>query len=152
MKWFISKYTKKMFGGTLLLKKCGTMQLLKHLTVSLVEEFRLYKARLFQMLRDSRDPLVKNSQLSVITGQKWKAKIAIENRVLALKMKKKIIGTVENGSVDLGLHPQLWWFKETTISKKKKKKKNVSEGIDPLEDAKHIATVRGQRKQGAWTK
>ena len=46
------------------------------------------------MLRDSRDPLVKNAQASVITGRKWKAKIAVENAEPALGM-DEIIGTVE---------------------------------------------------------
>ena len=54
------------------------------------------------MLRDSRNPLVKNTQLSIITGQKWKAKIAVENAELALKM-KEIIGTVANGKTGQAL-------------------------------------------------
>ena len=80
---------------------------LKLPTLSLVEEYKSGKARLFQMLRDSRDPLVKNAQPSVITGRKWKAKIAVENAESALRM-KEIIGTVANGNADRGLHPQHW--------------------------------------------
>ena len=68
---------------------------LKLPTLSLVEEYKLEKARLFQMLRDSRDPLLKNTQPSMITGRKWNAKIAVENAELALWM-KEIIGTVAN--------------------------------------------------------
>ena len=64
--------------------------------LSLVDEYKLGKAQLFQMLRDSHDPLVKNAQPSVITSRKWKAKIVVENAELALKM-KEIIGTVANG-------------------------------------------------------
>ena len=75
--------------------------------MSLVEEYKLGKAGLFQMLRDSRNPLGKNAQLSVITGQKWKAKSLVENAKSALKM-KEIIGTVANGRVGLGLHLQCW--------------------------------------------
>ena len=67
---------------------------LKIPTLSLVEEYKFGKARLFQMLRDSCDPLVKNAQPSVITGRKWKAKIAVENAESALRM-KEIIGTME---------------------------------------------------------
>ena len=62
---------------------------LKLPTLSLVEEYKLGKARLFQMLRDSRDPLMKNAQPSVITGRKWKAKIAVENAESALRMKSR---------------------------------------------------------------
>ena len=70
------------------------------------------------MLRDSRNLLVKNAQHSVITGWKWKAKIADENAELALRM-KGIIGTVANRKAGLGLHPQHWW------SKVKQKKNGV---------------------------
>ena len=81
---------------------------LKLPTLSLVEEYKLGKACLFQMVGDSRDPLGKNTQPSVITGRKWKAKIAVENAESALRM-KEIIGTVANGKAGLGLHPQRWW-------------------------------------------
>ncbi len=56
------------------------------------------------MLRDSRDPLVKNAQPFVITGRKWKAKIAVENAESSLRM-KDIIGTVANRKACLGLYP-----------------------------------------------
>ena len=91
---------------------------LKLPTLSLVEEYKLGKARLFQMLRDSRDPLVKNAQPSVITGRKWKAKIAVENAESAPRM-KEIIGTVANGKAGLGLHPLRWWSKESTTNRRK---------------------------------
>ena len=88
---------------------------LKLPTLSLVEEYKLGKARLFQMLRDSRNPLVKNALPSVITGRKSKAKIAVENAESALRM-KEIIGAVANGKAGLGLHPQRWWSKESTAN------------------------------------
>ena len=83
----------------------------------LVEEFKLGKAQLFQMLCNSRDPLVKNAQPSIITGRKRKSKLAVENAESAVKI-KEIIGTVANGRAGLGLHPQCWWSKESTINKR----------------------------------
>ena len=65
--------------------------MLKLPMLSLVEEFKFGKVQIFQMLHDSRNPLVKNTQPSVITSQKWKAKIAVENAELASKI-KEIIG------------------------------------------------------------
>ena len=99
------------------------------------------------MLRDSRDPLVKNTQHSVITGRKWKAKVAVEIAESAFRM-KEIIGTVANGKEGLGLHPQRSWSKESTANRRKM----VLEEIHHLEEVKHFDTVVGQRKQGAWTK
>ena len=121
---------------------------LKLPTLSLVEEYKLGKARLFQMLRDSRDLLVKNAQPSVITGRKWKAKVAVENAESALRM-KEIIGTVANGKAGLGVQPQCWWSKESTANRRKM----VSEEIHHLEEVRRFATVVGQKKQkqGAWT-
>ena len=70
------------------------------------------------MLHDFCDSLVKNAQLSVITGRKWKAKIAVENAESALRI-KEIIGTMANGKAGLGLHPQHWWSKESTANRRK---------------------------------
>ena len=120
---------------------------LKFLTLSLVEKYKLGKAWLIQMLRDSCDPLVKNAQPSVITGRKWKAKIAVENAESNLRM-KEIIGTVANGKAGLGLHLQHWWSKESTLNKRKM----VLEEIHDLEEVRCFATAVGQRKQGAWIK
>ena len=99
------------------------------------------------MLRDSRDPLVKNAQPSVITSRKWKAKIAVENAESALRI-KEVIGTITNRKAGLGLHPQRWWSKESTANRRKM----VSEEIHHLEEGRRFATAVGQRKQGAWTK
>ena len=79
------------------------------------------------MLCDSRDPLVKNAQSSVINGRIWKAKIAVENAESALRM-KEIIGTVANGKAGLRQHPQRWWSKESTLNRRKM----VSEEIHHL--------------------
>ena len=99
------------------------------------------------MLSDSRNPLVKNAQPFVITSQKWKVKIAVENAESALRM-KEIIGTVANGKAGLSLHPQRWWSKKSTSNRRKM----VSEEIHHLEEVRCFATAVGQRKQGAWTK
>ena len=116
-------------------------------TLSLVEEYKFGKARLFQTLRDSRDPLVKNAQPSVKIGRKWKAEIAVADAESALKM-KEMIDIEAIGRAGLGFHPQRWWSKESTI----KKRKMVLEEIHHLEEARCIATGLGQKQLGTWTK
>ena len=146
----ISKYTKKWLGLPNSLTNVAlysSSMMLKLLTLSLVEEFKLGKAQLFQMLRDFQDPLVKNVQPSIITGQKWKAKRAVENAESALKM-KEIVGSGAYGRAGLGLSPECWWPKESTINKRK----IVLEEIHHLEEVRCIDTAAAQRKQGAWTK
>ena len=89
---------------------------LKLPTKSLVEEFKLGKVQLFQMLLDSVNPLVKSAQPAIITGRKWNAKYAVETAKSSLKM-KEVIGSVATGRAGFGLHPQKWWSKETTKNK-----------------------------------
>ena len=99
MERLIRKYTKKWLGVPNSLTNVALYSSSKKLklpTLSLVEECKLGKGRLFQMLRDSCDPLAKNAQPFVKTSRKWKAKIAEENVESALKM-KEIISTMVNG-------------------------------------------------------
>ena len=83
------------------------------------------------MLRDSRDPLVKKAHRFVITGRKWKAKIAVENA--ALKM-KEIIGT--------GKWKSRSWPSSTALVVQgihNKQKKNAFEKIHHLKQVGRIA-------------
>ena len=134
MERLISKFIKKWLGVPNSLTNVAlysSSTKLKLPTLSLVEEYKLGKAQLFQMLCDSQDPLVKNTQPSVITSRKWKAKIAVENVESALRM-KEIIDTVANGKAGLGLHSQHWWSKESTANRRKM----VSEEIYHLQEAR----------------
>ena len=145
MERLISKFIKKCLGvpnslTNMILYSSSTK--LKFPNLSLVKEYKLGKVQLFQMLHDSCDPLVKNAQPSMITGWKWKAKIAVKNVESALRM-KEMIGTVANGKAGLGLHPQRWWSKESTLNRRKM----VLEEIHHLEEVRHIATAVGQRKR-----
>ena len=78
--WLISKYTKKWLEVPNSLTNVALY--------SSSTKLKLPTSRLFPMLHDSRDSLVKNAQPSVITGRKKKAKIAVGNVESALKMKK----------------------------------------------------------------
>ena len=150
MERVVSKYIKKWWGvpnslTNLALYSSSTK--LKLPTVSLVEKYKLGKARLFQMLRDSRDPLVKNSQPPVVTGRKWSAKDAVEDAESALKL-REVVGAVAKGRTGLGRYPQRWWSKESTTDRRKM----VSEEIHQLEENKRFARAVALHKQGAWTK
>ena len=140
-----SKFIKKWLGVpnslTNVALYCSSTKL-KLPTLSFVEEYELGKAWLFQMLRDSRDPLVKNVQPSMITGRKRKAKIGVENAESALRM-KRIIGTVANGKAGLGLHPQCWWSKESMLNWRKM----ASGEIHHLEEVRRFIIAVGHRKQ-----
>ena len=71
MESLISKFLKKWLGVPKSLTNVAlysSSTKLKLPTKSLVEEFKLGKARLFQMLHDSVDPLLKSAQPAIITG------------------------------------------------------------------------------------
>ena len=73
MERLISKFLKKWLGVPKSLRNVAlysSSTKLKLPSKSLVEEFKLGKARLNQMLRDSADPLVKSAQPAIITDQK----------------------------------------------------------------------------------
>ena len=110
MESLISKFLNKWLGVPKSLKNVAlysSSSKLKLPTKSLVEEFKLGNVRLFQMLRDSVDPLVKSAQPAIITGRKWNPKHAVETVESSLKM-KEVIGSVATGKAGFGLHPQRW--------------------------------------------
>ncbi|RUS73564.1 hypothetical protein EGW08_018655 [Elysia chlorotica] len=57
---------------------------------SILEEYKCGKARLFSMLEDSDDPVVKTVQPSIKTGRKWKAVTAVDQAKECLKIKETL--------------------------------------------------------------
>ena len=150
MEHLISKFLKKWLGVPKSLTNVALYSSSRKLKLprkSLVEEFKLGKARLFQMQHDSMDPLVKSTQPTIITGQKWDAKYAVEMTESSFKM-KEVFSFVATWRTRLGLQPQWWWSKETT----KNKQRTISEEIHHFEESKHLAIAVTQPKQGAWTR
>ena len=150
MERLISKFRNKWLGVPKSLTNVALNSLstkLKLPTKSLVEEFKLDKARLFQMLHNSVDPLGKSAQPAIIIGRKWDAKYAVETAESSLK-KKEVNGLVATGRARLSLYPQQWWSKETT----KNKRRMVSEEIHHFEENKRLPIAVAQPKQDAWTR
>ena len=132
MESLISKFLKKWLGVPKSLTNVAlysSSTKLKQPTKSLLEEFKLGKARLLQILRDSVDLPVKSAQPAIITGQKWSAKYTVKAAESSLKM-KEVICSVAPGRAGFG-HPQRWWSKETT----KNKRRMVSEEIHHFEES-----------------
>ena len=74
----------------------------------LVEEFKVTKARSFMNLRDSKYPVVKNTQPDVKTGRKWSAETVVEEAESRLKH-KEMVGSVQVGRQGLGWTRHTWW-------------------------------------------
>ena len=91
MERLISRFLKKWLGVPKSLTNVTLYSLstkLKLPAKSLIEEFKLGEARLFRMLRNSVDPLVKSAQPGIITGRKRDAKYAVETTESSFKWKK----------------------------------------------------------------
>ena len=89
MESLIRKFLKKWLGVPKSLTNVAlysSSTKLKLPTKSLVKEFKLGKARLFQMLHDSVNPLVKSAQPAITTGRKWNVQWRRQN--LPSKWKK----------------------------------------------------------------
>ena len=114
---------------------------------SLVEEFKVAKARSFMTLRDSKDPVVKNNQPDVKTGRKWSAEKAVEEVEFRLKH-KKMVGAVQVGHQGLGWTRHTCWSSANDSDRWKL----VSQEFREAEEEKRLATAVGQVKQGAWTR
>ncbi len=99
------KYVKKWLGAPHSLTNIAIHSRstkLKLSVQSLVKEFKVAKARSFMTLRDSKDPVIKNTQPDVKTGRKWSADEAVEEAESRLKLKEMV------GATQLG-RQGLWW-------------------------------------------
>jgi hypothetical protein len=114
---------------------------------SLVEEYKVSKARSFMTLRDSKDPVVRDTQPDVKSGRKWTAEKAVDEVESRLKH-KEIVGATQVGRQGLGWTTHKWW----SSSSDSERRKLVSEEIREVEEEKRLAIAVGQAKQGAWTK
>ena len=112
---------------------------------SLVEEFKVGKARLHMMLRDSPDDIIREVQPEVRTGVKWSAAKAVQEAESSLKI-KEVIGATQTGRAGLGSTPHQWFSKEDN----KGRRGMVVTELHMLEEEKRMAAAAGQAKQCAW--
>ena len=99
-----SKYIRRWLGlprminTTSLYRKTGALQL--PLT-SIVETYKAGKVRTVMMLRNSRDPEIKNNQPDVKTGRKWNAAEATDEATVVMQQ-KDIVGWTQTDRKGLG--------------------------------------------------
>ena len=113
---------------------------------SLAEEFKVGKARLHMMLRDSPDEVIRQVQPEIRTGTKWVASAAVQEAESSLQI-KDIIGATQTGRAGLGMTPHQWFAREDTRGRRDM----VVREIHMLEEERRMATAAGQAKQCAWT-
>lgn len=80
---------------------------------SVVEEFKATKVHLAMMLRDSEDQAVRQADIAVRTGRKWKADGALREAEERLQH-ADIVGTVTQGRLGLGAITRASWKEAKT--------------------------------------
>ena len=114
---------------------------------SLEEEFKVGKARLHLMLRDSPDEVVRHVNPEVRSGTKWSAHRAVEEAEGSLKI-KDIIGATQTGRQGLGSTTHRWFSEASTTERRRM----ITDEVRVFEEEKRTAIAAGQAKQCAWTK
>ena len=114
---------------------------------SLVEEFKVGKARTYLLLRDSKDPVIKSLQPDVWSGRKWEAATAVEEAESQLRF-SEIVGSVQKGRQGLGLVKNRWWSKESERGQKELVTARLRENEEGIRTARSV----GQAQQGGWTR
>ena len=113
---------------------------------SLVEEFKVGKARLHMMMRDSPDEIVRSVHPEIKSGSKWSAAETTQEAESSLRT-KDIMGVTQTSRAGLGsMTPH--FFSEAGP---KGKRDMVITEIRNFEDEKRMAAAVAQAKQCAWT-
>ena len=77
-------------------------------TTSLINEFKVAKARLFLMIRDCSDPVAQSVMPEVSFGKKWKVREAVGEAGSRLQL-KEIIGHVQQDCRGFRWNQTQWW-------------------------------------------
>ncbi|XP_033747101.1 uncharacterized protein LOC117332324 [Pecten maximus] len=114
---------------------------------SLVEEFKVAKARLVMTVRDSKDEKIRNAGIETRTGRKWSASSAVQEAESRLRH-SDIVGTTCIGRQGLGTTQVQRWGTADTVSRRKMVQDNIRKMEEEIRKAKMVE----MGAQGAWTR
>jgi hypothetical protein len=114
---------------------------------SVMEQYKVGKARLIMMLKDSKDDKVKKAGVQVKTGRKWSASKAVEEAESRLRH-KDIIGAVCQGRQGLGTTETQYWKGANAA----KRRELVQREIREKEEEQRRSKAVEMGCQGAWTR
>ena len=115
---------------------------------SVVEEYKVGKARLQTMLTYSKDTAISNIKPTLKTGRKWKVSEACEEAAESAKL-KELVGITQNGRHGLGYgnEERQWWSRASG----KEKRGLVIQEIRENTEQERIQCAVQQSQQGQWT-
>ncbi|XP_060589724.1 uncharacterized protein LOC132744948 [Ruditapes philippinarum] len=114
---------------------------------SLVEEYKVAKARLLLTLRDSSDEKISGARIEVRTGRKWSVKQAVDQAESSLKL-QDIVGTTNKSREGLGIRFKQRW----RDSDKVERRSMVQIELRTAEDETRSSRSVQLGSQGSWMK
>ena len=150
MEWKVSSYIRKWLGiprSLLNIAFYGHNTKLQLPLSSLIEEFKVTKARLYMMLRDSEDQVIRDTLPEVKTGMKWSAREEVEAMESWLQH-KDIIGATQSGRAGLGMQKHTYFYRASSYEKRKL----VADEIRASQEEACQTKASGLVQQGTWTR
>ena len=114
---------------------------------SLVEEYKVAKARLVMTLKESPDDMVRRAGVEIRTGRKWSASQAVAQSESRLRH-RDIVGTTAVGTKGLGAEKPKRWNSADTETRREM----VQNEIRMAEEEERCTRAVAMGAQGAWTK
>ena len=114
---------------------------------SLIEEFKVTKARLYMMLRDSEHQVIRDTLPEVKTGTKWSAREEVEAMESQLQH-KDIVGATQSGRAGLDMQKHIYFYRASSYEKRKL----VADKIRANQEEACQTKAAGLVQQGTWTR
>ena len=111
---------------------------------SIVEEVKVARVRTQVMLDTSKDACIKNANISLDAGRKWKVSESLEVAKSKLRL-QEIAGIANKGREGLGLNHRQYYSKSTQVEKKKL----IVQKVREAEEEQRLVKVAGLSKQGS---
>ena len=110
---------------------------------SVVEEMKVARARTQVMLETSKDDCIKNANINLDAGRKWKVKDAVEVAKSKLRL-QEIAGIANIGREGLGLQHRQYFSK----SSQEERRKLVTQKVREAEEERRLVNIAGLARQG----
>ncbi|XP_060584572.1 uncharacterized protein LOC132740645 [Ruditapes philippinarum] len=146
----INKHIRKWFGLPQCFTSLGLYTATGELQLpvsSLVEEFKVSKARLLMTLKDSPDECIRGAGIELRTGRKWSVSQAVESAESRLRH-ADIVGTTTVGHLGLGVVER----KRYSTSSRQDRRSMIQAEIRKGEEERRMAQLVQMGSQGASTK
>ena len=114
---------------------------------SVTEEYKVTKARMVMMLKDSKDDKIRQAGIETRTGRKWDVNQAVEEAESRLRH-SDIVGTTTHGRLGLGCITRTRWKNATA----EERRELVQSEVRHVEEQDRMTKAVSLRNQGAWMK